>query len=215
MTRTKKKPARRNLLLKGLILLGLVFEASRFLLPEAITSKSSLLYGQLIVTIVFAIIIVACLLLAHKLPKEKIRLKRKASFLAPVPLRAAAYLIDTLMITAPASIIKIVGTVIFGKDFYITTVFELIAFIWMICAYYFVRYQPTLFTGASLGKKWLGLKVVDTSSEPPSWDQILGRDVLLLFEGMVAINAAFYFIVASPSRQRLGDRIAGTYVIKR
>jgi hypothetical protein len=168
MTRTKKKPARRNLLLKGLILLGLVFEASRFLLPEAITSKSSLLYGQLIVTIVFAIIIVACLLLAHKLPKEKIRLKRKASFLAPVPLRAAAYLIDTLMITAPASIIKIVGTVIFGKDFYITTVFELIAFIWMICAYYFVRYQPTLFTGASLGKKWLGLKVVDTSSEPPS-----------------------------------------------
>jgi uncharacterized RDD family membrane protein YckC len=78
-------------------------------------------------------------------------------------------------------------------------------------AYYFVL---ELRTGQTLGKRALGLRVIDINGAAPSAGAVLLRtlgriiDVLPIFYlvGLIALN------VGRP-RQRIGDRLAGTTVV--
>jgi uncharacterized RDD family membrane protein YckC len=68
--------------------------------------------------------------------------------------------------------------------------------------------------GATLGKLVVGLRVVDEHGDRISWGRSLVRNVIrpvdLLFCGLVGAAA----ISSSPTNQRLGDRAAGTYVVR-
>jgi uncharacterized RDD family membrane protein YckC len=74
---------------------------------------------------------------------------------------------------------------------------------------YFVLTQRG--TGRSPGKRLLGLRVVDAAGEPPSTGALVRRTLPLLFEYLYLIS--LIAILTSPTRQRLGDRWASTYVI--
>jgi uncharacterized RDD family membrane protein YckC len=68
--------------------------------------------------------------------------------------------------------------------------------------------------GYTLGKRLFGLRVVNENGEPISWGQSFGRNLMrivdLLFWGLVAIIS----MNTSELCQRLGDRVANTYVIR-
>jgi uncharacterized RDD family membrane protein YckC len=68
--------------------------------------------------------------------------------------------------------------------------------------------------GRTIGKRLVGLRVVDGSGRHIGLGASLVRNLLRIVDGLF-----FYFVAAaavwsSPRRQRLGDRAAGTYVVR-
>lgn len=87
------------------------------------------------------------------------------------------------------------------------------AFLWLIIALaYYVVMEAT--TGATLGKKAMGLKVVKEGGEALDWQAAIVRNVMRI------IDALFFYLVAaitvwvSKKKQRLGDMAAHTLVVK-
>jgi len=71
------------------------------------------------------------------------------------------------------------------------------------------------YTGWTVGKKILGMKVVDGVGNKIGLSKSVTRNLLRLVDGLPAFNIlGIVLIIASPVGQRLGDRIARTYVIK-
>jgi uncharacterized RDD family membrane protein YckC len=77
---------------------------------------------------------------------------------------------------------------------------------------YFTILEATL--GFTAGKRIFGLRVVNENAEPITWGQSLGRNLMrfvdLFFWGLVGVIA----MNTSELHQRLGDRVASTYVIR-
>ena len=64
--------------------------------------------------------------------------------------------------------------------------------------------------GRTLGKAVLGIKVVRLDGAPLSWNRALVRNLLRLPD----LLAIFFMVPSSEHRQRLGDRAAGTVVLR-
>jgi uncharacterized RDD family membrane protein YckC len=80
---------------------------------------------------------------------------------------------------------------------------------------WFVYYTATeALLGASLGKLLLGLRVVTVDGAPIGWPAAVVRNVLRAVDGFLFYLVAALFAWGSPRRQRLGDRVAGTVVIR-
>jgi uncharacterized RDD family membrane protein YckC len=69
-------------------------------------------------------------------------------------------------------------------------------------------------TGQTVGKYLLGVGVGDTDGGPCSWRQAAGRSVLLLVDIALLGLPAVVSMALSDSRQRVGDRAAGTVVVR-
>jgi len=69
--------------------------------------------------------------------------------------------------------------------------------------------------GATVGKLALGLRVVKEDGAPIGWGDSIIRNLLRIVDGLVAYLVGAIFIWNSPRKQRLGDRIAHTVVIKK
>ena len=66
--------------------------------------------------------------------------------------------------------------------------------------------------GQSPGKRLVGIQVVDSAGRVPDRAALVKRTVPLVFEYFYVI--ALIGMLASPYRQRLGDRWADTYVVE-
>ncbi len=69
--------------------------------------------------------------------------------------------------------------------------------------------------GATLGKMALGLRVVKTDGSPISWSESLIRNLLRIIDGLFGYLVGAILIWNSPLKQRLGDRVAHTVVVRR
>lgn len=69
--------------------------------------------------------------------------------------------------------------------------------------------------GATLGKRILGLRVVKTDGSPISWSKSIIRNLLRIVDGLFGYLVGAILIWTSPQRQRLGDRVANTVVVRR
>jgi len=70
--------------------------------------------------------------------------------------------------------------------------------------------------GATLGKMLLRLRVVKTDGTPISWSESVIRNLLRIIDGLpFAYIVGAILIWNSPLRQRLGDRVAKTVVVRR
>ena len=78
---------------------------------------------------------------------------------------------------------------------------------------YYVGLEAT--QGATLGKMILGLRIVKTDGSPIGWSESIVRNLLRIIDGLVGYLVGAILIWTSPTRQRLGDRVAGTVVIRR
>ncbi|GAI46836.1 unnamed protein product, partial [marine sediment metagenome] len=77
-------------------------------------------------------------------------------------------------------------------------------------------YLMEAYTGWTVGKLILGLRVVDGSGGKIGLHKSVVRNLLRLVDGLPAFNILGIVLIAtSQSEQRFGDRIAKTYVTKR
>ena len=68
--------------------------------------------------------------------------------------------------------------------------------------------------GATIGKKVLGLRVVKLDGSPIGWGESIVRNLLRIIDGFAGYLLGAIFIWTSPKKQRLGDRVAKTVVIR-
>ena len=68
--------------------------------------------------------------------------------------------------------------------------------------------------GWTIGKMVLGLRVVSLSGDQISISQALIRNVLLLVDALFGCLVALVSMLLSDCRQRVGDRVAGTMVVR-
>jgi uncharacterized RDD family membrane protein YckC len=72
--------------------------------------------------------------------------------------------------------------------------------------------------GATLGKMLLGIRVVKLNGSPIGWGQSITRNLLRIIDhipyGIPYLLGAI-LIWSSPTKQRLGDRVADTVVVRR
>lgn len=121
--------------------------------------------------------------------------------------RVLAHLVDGLVFSLAAAVI-VVPVALTGSNLALGITFLVVAFLGPI-PYYVLSQRRT---GQSPGKRLMGIKVVGADGATPSSGALLRRTVPLLFEYLYLISLVA--ILASPYRQRLGDRWGGTYVIE-
>lgn len=77
---------------------------------------------------------------------------------------------------------------------------------------YYVFYQQR--AGQTLGKKALGIKVVDVSGNTPSLMTFFLREIIGKFISSLILGIGYLMVLWDSKKQGLHDKIAGTYVIK-
>jgi uncharacterized RDD family membrane protein YckC len=83
----------------------------------------------------------------------------------------------------------------------------------MVMLLYFVLLEGL--AGATLGKRALGLRVEKAEGGTPGLAKGLLRNLLRVIDGLPALGILGIILIAtSPERTRLGDRVAGTRVIR-
>lgn len=92
----------------------------------------------------------------------------------------------------------------------------------LVVVYFLV--QEALY-GATIGKRIMGLRVVDTHGQHATFSAVLLRNILRLIDALPVLSISFGIVLnipyiiggivafISPYRQRLGDRVAGTLVV--
>jgi uncharacterized RDD family membrane protein YckC len=89
-----------------------------------------------------------------------------------------------------------------------------IACAWLV---FFALYYPVMerYLGGTLGKLVMGLRVVRADGSPLDWGTIILRNVLRIVDGLFFYLLGAILIWASPTNQRLGDRVAKTLVVNK
>ncbi len=88
------------------------------------------------------------------------------------------------------------------------------AFLSMIIVFsYFIVLEAT--QGATLGKMALGLRVVKTNGAAITWADSVVRNLLRIIDSLFGYLVGAILIWTSPLKQRLGDRVAKTVVVRR
>lgn len=77
---------------------------------------------------------------------------------------------------------------------------------------YYIVFEAA--SGRTIGKRLVGLRVVDKDGDSISWGQALGRNLLRVVDAFLFYFVAAIFVWSSSRRQRLGDRAANTFVIR-
>jgi uncharacterized RDD family membrane protein YckC len=131
----------------------------------------------------------------------------------PMP-RAGAYLIDFL-IRVLLLISGVILCMVTGMAFGERVAEGLILLAWFLLDWLY----PVLFEagrrGATPGKRFMGLRVVQASGSPVTFGQALVRNFLRFIDSMPFYTYAFGLVscLASARFQRLGDLAAGTVVV--
>ncbi len=76
--------------------------------------------------------------------------------------------------------------------------------------YYWV---PTALWGQTLGKRLLGIKVVDAEGEPPGWGRAAMRELVGKFLSGLSLGLGFLVALFHPKRRALHDLVGGTWVV--
>ena len=75
-------------------------------------------------------------------------------------------------------------------------------------------FAEAAWSGQTVGKKLFGVKVVTTHGEECDYWQAILRNVLEIVDGIALFLVASVFMARSEYRQRIGDRAAGTVVVR-
>ena len=87
-----------------------------------------------------------------------------------------------------------------------------LVFLFIILAYLILM---EAYVGWTIGKRILGMRVVDGSGKKIGLSKSIIRNILRLVDGLPAFNVLGIVLIAISKReQRFGDRIAKTYVVK-
>ena len=124
--------------------------------------------------------------------------------------RAVAIIIDSILLCIVGYVIAMFTGGATSTGFSITGAPALILF--LIALVYYVVMEKT--SGATLGKKAMGLKVVKESGEALDWQASIVRNILRIIDGFFFYLVGAIVVWVSKKKQRLGDMAAHTLVVK-
>jgi uncharacterized RDD family membrane protein YckC len=86
----------------------------------------------------------------------------------------------------------------------------------VIIAWYLIywAYIPFRRDGQTLGMSVLGIRVISATGGPASFLQLAVRSILLILFGLVSVIVGFIVMMCSRYRQRTGDHMAHTMVVR-
>jgi len=139
--------------------------------------------------------------------------KRRASNpkYATILQRIGAFLIDMIIITILSGILIAIGFI--GSAAAGTLFFGFALAGFTILFLYFVVLE-TIWEGQTVGKKVLNIRVVKENGKKIKLVDSLLRNILRIIDNQIAGVVAVLLIVFTAKRQRLGDLVAGTIVVK-
>lgn len=121
---------------------------------------------------------------------------------APRTSRLIGQILDGFVAAAPV----LLASILFAFSDTVGGLAILVSMLWAIGYLFFADGMQD---GQSLGKKWIGIAVVDSDTRRPcTWGQSFVRNILLSILG--PIDWVFIF---GERHQRLGDKVAGTIVV--
>jgi uncharacterized RDD family membrane protein YckC len=139
---------------------------------------------------------------------------------AGIALRFVAILLDALIVLFPLSIVVgflsgggygehrngsvNAGITVGGNAFWLLIMLGI--------AYYIVCESAS---GMTLGKRIVGIRVVDEDGRQLTFGAALARNLLRVVDGLLFYLVGAVIALASPLGQRLGDRVAHTIVVRR
>jgi uncharacterized RDD family membrane protein YckC len=125
--------------------------------------------------------------------------------------RSAAQLIDLAIQSLAIAAVVAVSYAAGGSDVLVTA-FAVSAFVMLFL--YDVLFE-VYGGGATIGKRRVGLRVIETSGRPVGWRSSAIRNAIRLIEGVACLYVLALLVVLVTERsQRLGDLAAGTVVIR-
>jgi len=130
--------------------------------------------------------------------------------------RGLAFLIDFLFLSCfffPATYLYS-GKWVMGPEEHLWGISDPICLVFLVIIFaYFILLEAYL--GWTVGKRILGMRVVNGRGNKIGLTKSLMRNLLRLVDGLPALNLlGIILILTSPKEQRLGDRIAKTYVVR-
>ena len=129
--------------------------------------------------------------------------------------RGVAWLLDILFLSIfffPATYLYS-GKWIMGPEKHFWDISDplCLVFLFIIFAYLILM---EAYVGWTIGKRILGMRVVDGSGKKIGLSKSIIRNILRLVDGLPALNALGIILIAtSRGEQRFGDRVAKTYVV--
>ncbi|MDI9366576.1 MAG: RDD family protein [Flavobacterium sp.] len=131
--------------------------------------------------------------------------------LASVGDRIVAAIVDRLILIAYAIILIVIALRANFSDDVLTL------FIYVVCipAIFYSLLSEVLMNGQTIGKRVMKIKVISINGNQPSFSQYLMRWLFRMIEVWILFGVVGVIMIAvSEKRQRLGDIVAGTTLIK-
>ena len=130
--------------------------------------------------------------------------------------RVGAALIDGLILGGILTVVQILvgvaGLVGFlGLDSGLTAAFYVGFLLLLLLGYH--PFFEEIWNGRTPGKRAFGLRVIQTDGQPVGLGPVLLRNVLRPFD-VAVVAIGLFLILFTPRRQRLGDLVAGTMVVR-
>lgn len=129
--------------------------------------------------------------------------------------RVAALLLDGMLTGVLPTIVVSVAFVFaladgeFGLQVFLLSVPVVV----LVMALYYVLLEG-YWDGQTLGKRVFGIKVVKETGEPCDLEASLRRNLLRIVDGLFAYLVGFVVMWRNDRRQRVGDRVADTVVVR-
>jgi uncharacterized RDD family membrane protein YckC len=123
--------------------------------------------------------------------------------------RIVQYILDGFISSIPAGAITGLLSLAYNVRLVLATL--LVLFAWY--AWYWV-YRPYRANGQTFGMQWLRVRVISQDGGRAGMKQLFVRWALLVFDGFALGLVGFFAIIFSRDRQRIGDRVAGTLVVR-
>ena len=122
--------------------------------------------------------------------------------------RLLAAIIDNIILVLVGFVLGFVIGMVMGKSGQIlSTILSLV-----ISIYYWVFYQAS--SGQTLGKKVMGIKVVDMMGNKPSTMTFFLREMIGKLVSAIILFIVYLMILWDGKKQGLHDKIAGTVVVR-
>jgi len=130
--------------------------------------------------------------------------------------RGIAWLLDILFLSIfffPATYLYS-GKWIIGPEEHLWGISDPICLVFLFIIFAYLILMEA-YVGWTVGKRILGMRVVDGSEGRIGLSKSIIRNMLRLVDGLPAFNIlGIVLIASSPRGQRFGDRVAKTYVIR-
>ncbi len=137
--------------------------------------------------------------------------------LAPMTERTIAFLIDLLVVTVVVIALSIIyvrlDSIGLGGDEWMASFF--LGFVPIVLMLLYFMLGEYYFEGQTIGKYALKIRTIRADGESPTLETFATRAALLFLDFMMTAGTlGFLAAISSPYRQRIGDRIAQTVVVR-